>query len=144
MLTSRPDTHPLLRPPRPAFEVVARRVNLAPAVLQPLLDAAEVDGLVLDAPFAVHDTWPAPSWRATGRLSGPRTRIVIDVEPWTDTACQLRLRPVSRRVERWTGRRQRRFFDAAHAAVDDLLHGWLGAAPRPPAQGSVHHLRAAA
>lgn len=144
MLTIRPDTHPRVRPPRPSFEVVARRVNLPPAVLQSLLDRARVDGLDLDGPFRVHDTWPEPSWRATGRLRDPKARVVIDVEAWSDSACELRVRPVSRRVGAWSGRRQRRFFDAAHWAADDLLHAWTAAAPRPPARRPLHHLRSAA
>lgn len=64
-----------------------------------------------------------------------RTRIGsfdadIELTPWSATATELVLRPAARAPHRWSGRRRRRWYSAAHTAADALRHELLAA--RPP------------
>ena len=77
--------------------------------------------------------------RAERRLG--RFHVIVEVAEWSDEACELRVRPVSRRIGRWSSRRQRRYFGLAHAAADALCQ--QAAMPRitrreEPTDG-IHH-----
>jgi len=109
--------------------VLQRRINCAFPRVERVLNSADPFGVELlelpaAEPFEVVTTWPHHSWRTSGRLRAREGRRVARVElefgPWSDDATELLLRPASRRPERWSGRRQRRYFGAAHAAADDL------------------------
>jgi len=69
--------------------------------------------------------WGGP-WQAGGRLigAGPRlarfTRIDIEVRAASCDSAEVRLLPRSRHIHRWAARRQRRYFQLAHAAADRL------------------------
>ena len=45
---------------------------------------------------------------------------LIVLTAWARDAAEIRVRPLSRRPERWSGRRQLRYFDRAHEAIDAL------------------------
>lgn len=66
----------------------------------------------------------------TGRHSVER--VEVELGPWARHAVELRLRPVARRPERWSGRRQTRYFDRAHEAIDELARALEAATPAPP------------
>jgi hypothetical protein len=66
------------------------------------------------------------TWRGHGRLYGhglrlaQYSRIEIEVAAWSNTACELILRPRCRHVRRWGERRWSRYFGLAVAAADAL------------------------
>jgi hypothetical protein len=82
-------------------------------------------GLSWDGGFAFVPSWPRHCWRGRGRLTNDRGRKIalVDVEfgVWSDDASELVLRPVAAYPYRWSGRRQRAYFTAAHDACDELL-----------------------
>jgi hypothetical protein len=99
-------------------ETVVRRINLP----------AFVVARMLDLPIAT-------------RLGPRRFRVIVDVAEWSDDACELRVRPVSRHVGRWSQRRQRRYFALAHAAADAFVHlvGLPRLATRKEPSDGLHH-----
>lgn len=117
----------------PTF-VIERRVNQPPQAVQAGLrksDALAVDtrialgpigALQLETPWRPALCWHSLSWRANGRLVNSRGRLVarveIEVGEWSHDATRLQLRPRARRLERWTGRRIKRYFALAHDAAD--------------------------
>jgi hypothetical protein len=84
-----------------------------------------VDGVSFANGFVFVPSWPRHCWRARGRLVTIRQRKIarVDVEfgMWSDDASELVLRPVSSHPYRWSRRRQRAYFKAAHVACDELL-----------------------
>ena len=117
----------------PSF-VVSRRINRPlPAVQAVLFDPTTFrtgdtygvgsDGaLTIDTPFRLISSYPAPSWRATGRVFGQGShaiaRVELEVAAWSDSASELTVRPIARRPERWGRRRLRRYFALAHDSAD--------------------------
>ncbi len=66
---------------------------------------------------------------------GRRTeRVMVELGPWSHDAVELRVRPRTRRAQRWRGRRKARYFDAAHAAIDALARTIEHETPAVPAQ----------
>jgi hypothetical protein len=128
----------------PTF-VVSRRINRPlPAVQSVLFDPGSFrrgdtygvgseGALTIDAPFRLIASYPAPSWRATGRLfdRGPRAvaRIELEVAAWSTDASELTIRPVARHPERWSRRRLRRYFALAHESADRGLQILANHAP---------------
>jgi hypothetical protein len=124
--------------------VLSRRVGRAPDQVERALPAlAEVPhaGLRFLGPFerwALIGPWgsgPAER-RARARLRTGRSTEAVEVElgVWDRDAVELRLRPEARRPERWSHRRQLRYFAAAHEAVDTLARAIEHATPAPPAR----------
>jgi len=79
-------------------------------------------------PFDRSDLAPA---RAHGRLDAGRRVVPVEVElaPWSDTMCELLIRPDVRAPHRWSGRRRRAWYAAAHFAADALRQQLLDAQP---------------
>jgi len=73
----------------------------------------------------------APAELRTGRHTVDR--VEVELGPWARHAVELRMRPVAHRPERWSGRRQTRYFDRAHAAIDELARALEAVTPAPPA-----------
>ncbi len=100
-------------------------------------------GLTVVGPFerrTIVGPWGSgPTEReAPGRLrTGRRTpeRVAVEVAPWARDAVEIRVRPAGLRPDRWTGRRQLRYFDHAHEAIDELARALTLATPEVP----VHH-----
>ena len=67
--------------------------------------------------WAVHV--PADVTLSLGRLHR-NARVRLEVAEWSDRECELRLIPRTRHLRLWTERRQRRYFEAAHRAADEL------------------------
>ena len=118
---------------RPSF-VLQRRINLPLASVEQALgfactnrdaDLLESRGLTFDEPFGFVSSWPRHCWRARGRVSNARgakiARVEVEFGVWSEGASELSLRPVASRPHRWTGRRQRAYFAAAHETCDELL-----------------------
>jgi hypothetical protein len=119
----------------PTF-VLQRRINVAPVhVLRVALDrrlwgrgavlAHDHDGaLQLDAPLRLVDAGRLSVWRAPGRLLTIRGRTVglveIEIGLWSPHDTELLVRPRARHPERWSRRRQRRYFVCAHRRADQL------------------------
>lgn len=59
----------------------------------------------------------------------------IELTPWSATATELVLRPAARAPHRWSGRRRRRWYAAAHTAADALRHDLMAARPPQPEEG---------
>jgi hypothetical protein len=65
-------------------------------------------------------------WQIRSRLvgAGPRialySRVDIEIRPASSRSVELRLLPRSRHIHRWSTRRQRRYFELAHAAADRI------------------------
>jgi hypothetical protein len=132
----------------PTF-VVSRRINRPlPAVQSVLFDPGSFrpgdtygvgteGALTIDTPFRLIVSYPAPSWRATGRLfaQGSRAvaRVELEVAAWSTDASELTVRPVARHPERWGRRRLRRYFALAHEGADRGLEILTGDAPAGPA-----------
>jgi hypothetical protein len=87
--------------------------------------AAECPQVTFEEPFAVVTAWPGHSWQARARLIDAYGRSVANIEVefgiWSQHATELSLRPTSLHPDRWTPRRQTRYFDAAHRVCDELL-----------------------
>jgi hypothetical protein len=122
--------------------VLSRRVARAPGLAEralPDLTHAEYAGLAFDGPFerrTIVGPWgsgpaerEAPARLVTGRRS-PEP-VSVELGPWARNAVELRLRPATHRPDRWTGRRQLRYFDHAHAAIDELARALESATPAP-------------
>ncbi len=121
------------------FDVITRRIDRTPAVLSRVLDRPNAlpvgqdvslgrrGSLRLDEPFEHRGPEDAGTWETRGRVTGrgPRiarfSRVEVVIAPWSTDAAQLRVLPRSRFLARWGERRQRRYFDLAHAAADRLL-----------------------
>ncbi len=117
----------------PTF-VVSRRINRPlPAVQSVLFDPRSFrpgdtygigteGALTIDTPFRLTASYPAPAWRATGRLFARGSRAVAGVElevaAWSTETSELTMRPVARHPERWGRRRLRRYFALAHDSAD--------------------------
>ena len=90
-----------------------------------LVDPFDVQPLALDHPVQLVASWPGHSWRTYGRLvtaSDRRiARIEVEFSAWSADATELSLRPAANHPERWTGRYQCRYFEAAHRAADGVL-----------------------
>jgi hypothetical protein len=82
--------------------------------------------LVLDESFRRIDTYAEPVWRATGRLLDGRHRalggVEVEISAWSAFDTQLLIRPRARRPDRWSGRRTRSYFAAAHRSADGVVH----------------------
>jgi hypothetical protein len=124
--------------------VLSRRVGRVPSQVERALAAlADVPhaGLCFSGPFerwALIGPWgsgPAER-RARARLRTRRGTEAVEVEVgvWDRSAVELRLRPEANRPERWSHRRQLRYFAAAHEAVDALARAIERATPVPPAR----------
>jgi hypothetical protein len=77
----------------------------------------------------------APGELRTGRRSVER--VIVELGPWAHQASELRVRPASRRLVRWGGRRQMRYFDHAHEAIDALARALEHEIPATPAKRPV-------
>jgi hypothetical protein len=108
------------------FDVITRRVDQPPGDDLPIgrdFSLGRFGTLRLDGPFEHH----GEVWDARGRVigRGPRlarySRVEVVITPWSDDDYQLRVQPRSSFLPRWGERRQRRYFDLAHAAADRLL-----------------------
>jgi hypothetical protein len=124
--------------------VLSRRVGRDPRQVEralPELTFACHGGLTFTGPFerwALIGPWGSgPAERrahAQLRTGGRRTEAVeVELGPWDRTAVEVRLRPLAARPERWSHRRQARYFEAAHAAVDALSRAIEQATPAPSA-----------
>lgn len=122
--------------------VLSRRVRRAPeAAERTLLVLAPGDyaGLTLLSPFArraITGPWgtgPPDRQAAAELVTGARRseRVEVELGAWARDAAEIRIRPVSRRPERWNGRRQLRYFDRAHEAIDALAQTLEQATPAP-------------
>ena len=109
--------------------VLQRRIPAAYPQVERVLNSgtpltAELIDLPSAEPFEVVTTWPFHSWRSRGLLrDGDEGRVApveIELGAWSADATELLLRPVAPHPERWSGRRQRRYFRVAHAAADAL------------------------
>src|SRR5829696_4876724 len=81
--------------------------------------------LRLDSAFETALATPTRSacWRARGHVGArhrPPTSITVELSHWSEDVTEIRLRARSRRLRRWSARRQRRYFDASHEAADGL------------------------
>ena len=135
-------TVPVCPPTTP--EVVARCV---PLPVDEVIDLATglrlalpATRLRLDGVFVSAIAAPARSacWRSRGHVS-PRHRppasITVELTYWSDGVTEIRLRARSRRLGRWSSRRQRRYFDATHEAADGLRRHLIATSAvlwRPP------------
>jgi hypothetical protein len=131
---------PYPRPSRalPAdYEVVTRRINRRSASLGKVVASVPdaLGNLRFDEPFVASGDTTCRRWHTTGRLYGTGlrihnyTRVEIEMSAWSKGACELRLRPVTRRVPSWGKRRQRHYFRNAHRSADEMV-GWLDGAAR--------------
>jgi hypothetical protein len=125
--------------------VLSRRVGRAPVPAErTLIDLPRDDyaGLRLVGPFerrTIVGPWGTgpPERQAPAELrTGRRTveRVEVEMGPWARNAVELRVRPLARRPERWTGRRQLRYFDRAHEAIDALARTLEEQTPATPAR----------
>lgn len=126
--------------------ILQRRINIPLATVEQSLgfactnrdaDLLTAQRLTFDEPFGFVSSWPRHCWRARGRLANARgakiARVEVEVGVWSDEASELSLRPVASHPYRWTARRQRAYFGAAHEACDELLQATttLAARERP-------------
>ena len=135
-------------PPTWSDPGVTRRIGTTPGALAHRLEGdpglqritlaglgeLRIDPPARSEPAGAADPWPAGAppvglaepWHAGGRLvgAGPRlarsTRIDIEVRAASCDSAEVRLLPRSRHIHRWAARRQRRYFQLAHAAADRL------------------------
>ena len=131
--------------------VLSRRVRRPlEAVERTLLGLAPGDyaGLTLLSPFerrAITGPWgtgPPDRQAAAELMTGPRRseRVEVELGAWARDAAEIRVRPVSRRPQRWSGRRQLRYFERAHEAIDALARTLEHETPAP---GERHERRTA-
>ena len=121
---------------------VGREPSLAARALAALTDG-DYAGLTLAGPFErrpIVGAWgsgpverEAPADLRTGRRSPER--VEVELAPWARHAVELRVRPAGRRPDRWTPRRQTRYFEHAHAAIDELARALEHATPELPVRG---------
>ena len=122
--------------------VLARRVGRAPELADralPELTDGCYAGLRFVGPFerrSIVGPWgsgpcerEARATLDTGRFS-PES-VAVEVGPWARHAVELRVRPATRHPDRWTGRRQLRYFDQAHEAIDELARALEAVTPAP-------------
>ncbi len=123
--------------------VLSRRVRRAPEQAERALGSlapGEYAGLRLLGPFerrSITGPWGSgpPDRQAPAELvTGPRRseRVEVELAAWARDAVEIRVRPVSRRPQRWSGRRQIRYFDRAHTAVDALARALEHETPASP------------
>jgi hypothetical protein len=78
--------------------------------------------LRIDAPFR-RGVW-SDAWRAPATLLTRRGRRIcaaaVELDKWSSDATCVSLRPAARNPLGWSGSRMRRYFDAAHRAIDDV------------------------
>ena len=128
--------------------VLSRRVGRAPGLAEraiPGLTEAAYAGLTFVGPFerrSIVGPWgsgPAEREARATLATGRRTPEPVSVElgPWARNAVELRVRPASPRPQRWSGRRQLRYFDHAHEAIDELARALEIATPAPSTVESV-------
>jgi hypothetical protein len=103
---------------------LARRIDGDPGLRRIRLDRR--GELRVDQPAQPDPVGSTTRWHAGGRLvgSGPllarSTRIDIEVSAASSDTVELRLVPRSRHIHWWATGRQRRYFQLAHAAADEL------------------------
>ena len=116
------------------METIVRRVRVPPsaagAAISELPSRHDLH-VALDNEFTPAPTALVPTWHTRGRLPFRRplarfARVSIEVAQWSDKVVELRLSPVSHHLGRWGERRQRRYFDVAHRAADDLVSAIAG------------------
>jgi hypothetical protein len=123
--------------------VLSRRVG-RPLVLAERtlvgLPSGEYDGLTLLGFFerrTMVGPWgsgpPERDAPADLRVGRRTERVMVELGPWSQDAVELRVRPCTRRPQRWRGRRQARYFAAAHAAIDALARTLEHETPALPA-----------
>jgi len=123
--------------------VLCRRVGRPLTLAECALTTMPADcygGLTFVGPFerrAMTGPWgsgpaerEAPAELRTGRRSAER--VVVELGPWAHDASELRVRPASRRLVRWGGRRQMRYFDRAREAIDALARALEHEVPATP------------
>ena len=128
--------------------VLARRVGRPMSLAERALLGMPPDGyagLSFAGPFerrAITGPWgsgpaerEAPADLRTGRRSVER--VIVELGPWAHHASELRVRPASRRIVRWGGRRQMRYFDCAHQAIDALARALEHEIPATPARRPI-------
>jgi hypothetical protein len=111
------------------FDVVTRRLNQPVRLVGPALTSVPpiVGELVFFEPFHAMGDERIPGWRASGRLYGSDLRLVrytrvhIEVNGWSEQSCEVRVRPVTRRIANWGKRRRHRYYRLAHDAADELV-----------------------
>jgi hypothetical protein len=124
--------------------VLSRRVGRTPQLVDRALAglaARHHDGLTFAGPFehwVLIGPWgssPAERRAHAALDTGRRVPEPVEVEigPWDRRAVEVRLRPLAKRPERWSARRQARYFRAAHEAVDAFTQAIEAAVPAPAA-----------
>jgi hypothetical protein len=103
---------------------LAQRIDGDPGLRR--IRVASRGELRVDEPARPDPVGSTTRWHAGGRLvgAGPRlacsTRIEIEVSAASSDTVDVRLVPRSRHIHWWATRRQRRYFQLAHAAADEL------------------------
>ena len=128
--------------------VLSRRVGREPILAERALVGlthGDYAGLTLVGPFerrTIVGPWgsgpverEAPADLRTGGRS--LERVEVEVSPWARHTVEIRVRPAGRRPERWTPRRQTRYFNHAHQAIDELARALEHATPAVPARRPV-------
>jgi hypothetical protein len=111
------------------FDVVTRRCNQRVSSVGPALASVPpvVGELCFTEAFRAFGDERFPGWRASGRLYGSDLRLVrytrvhIEVNGWSEQSCEVRVRPVTRRIANWGKRRRHRYYRLAHDAADELV-----------------------
>jgi hypothetical protein len=107
---------------------------------------AGVGALQIDRWYAKPGREGRANWYATGRIIGERrrlirfTRVQLEITALSEYASELRIRPTRSRVQTWTKRRQREYFDRAHDAADGLVRSLSATARRDRAASSLRNL----
>jgi len=89
-------------------------------------------------PFGVEGaSWCAPASVRT-RRGRTALRFELEINQWDANSTELLVRPRAGRPNRWSGRRVRSYFDAAHATADVFTHllGVHGALASTPTSGA--------
>ena len=108
----------------PATTVAASLTSVSTGAHPASFELGPLGRLSLTAP--VRSSVDMSTWRARGRLHPRRprvaqfSRIEIEISAWSDSACELTLRPTCRHIRRWSDRRWRRYFQLAEAAASAL------------------------
>jgi hypothetical protein len=110
--------------PVPFAGAIAAAVGLT----RPPLDLERTWHRDLTGPLDRTDLAPA---RVRGRMQAGRRIVSVEIElaPWADGVCELLIRPDTRAPHRWSGRRRRTWYAAAHPVVDALRQQLLDAQP---------------